>query len=145
MNAKKLVLPLLLFAAPGLSLAADKIVHYPFADGVTAATQSGKLDGTVKFYLAGNQPGGQVTIVNDDIEISRRTNAFGKDDQKSCDWVLQSVLISLQDEARKAGANAVVDIVSNFDKVYSDPQNYECHVGFLMSGVVLKAKLAKVQ
>jgi hypothetical protein len=145
MKAKKVVLSILLFAAPGLVLAADKVVHYPFADGVNAATKSGALDGTVKFYLAGNQPSGQVTIVNDDIEISRRTNAFGKGDQKSCDWVLQSVLIALQDDAKKAGANAVVEIVSNFGNVYSDPQNYECHVGFLMSGVVLKAKLAKVQ
>ncbi|RDS85625.1 excinuclease [Dyella psychrodurans] len=145
MKAKTLALSAFLFAVPGLVLAADKIVHYPFANGVTAATQSGKLDGTVKFYLAGNQPNGQVTIVNDDIEITRRTNAFWKADQKTCDWALQSVLISLQDEAKKAGANAVVDIVSNFGNEYSDPQNYECHVGFLMSGVVLKAKLAKVQ
>ena len=145
MKAKTLALSVLLFAAPGLALAADKVVHYPFVNGVNAATESGKLDGTVKFYLAGNQPSGQVTIVNDDIEITRRTNAFWKADQKTCDWVLQSVLIALQDEAKKAGANAVVDIVSDFGNVYSDPQNYECHVGFLMSGVVLKAKLAKVQ
>ncbi|HTV85576.1 MAG TPA: excinuclease [Dyella sp.] len=145
MKAKQLALSALLFATPGLVLAADKVVHFPFANGVNAATQSGKLDGTVKFYLAGHQPDGKVTIVNDDIEITRRTNAFGKADQKTCDWVLQSVLIALQDEAKKAGANAVVDIVSDFGNVYSDPQNYECHVGFLMSGVVLKAKLAKVQ
>jgi hypothetical protein len=145
MKAKTLALSVMLFAAPGLALAADKVVHYPFVNGVNAATESGKLDGTVKFYLAGNQPSGQVTIVNDDIEITRRTNAFWKADQKTCDWVLQSVLIALQDEAKKAGANAVVDIVSDFGNVYSDPQNYECHVGFLMSGVVLKAKLAKVQ
>jgi hypothetical protein len=145
MKAKTLALTALLFAAPGLTLAADAIVHYPFANAVAAATQSGKLDGSVKFYLAGSQPDGQVTIVNDDIEITRRTNAFWKADQKTCDWALQSVLISLQDEAKKAGANAVVDIVSNFGSEYRDSQKYECHVGFLMSGVVLKAKLAKVQ
>jgi len=54
--------------------------------------------------------------------------------------------LALQNDAKAAGANAVVDIVSNYnDVVYSDPANYECHVGFLMSGVQLKAKLAKVQ
>jgi hypothetical protein len=154
MKAKNLALMVLLFVAPGLSFAADKIVHFPFQNAIDAATKAGKLDGTVKFYFAGNTPNGQVTamdkrvmdnVVMDDVEISRKTNAFGKKDQTSCDWVLQSVLISMQDQAKKAGANAVVDIVSNYGNEYRDSQNYECHVGFLMSGVILKGKLAKVQ
>jgi hypothetical protein len=128
-----------------LSLAADKIVHFPFANAVAAATQSGKLDGSVKFYLAGNAPQGQVTVVKADVSVNRKTNAFGKGDQKTCDWALQSVLIALQDQAKAAGANAVVDIVSDYDNEYRDNQNYECHVGFLMSGVIMKGKLAKVQ
>lgn len=146
MKAKTLSLMLLLsVVAPGLALAADKIEHYPFANAIAAATQSGKLDGTVKFYLAGNQPNGQVTVVLRDVEINRKTNAFGKKDQPTCDWALQSALISLQDEAKRAGANAVVNVVSNYGNEYRDSQNYECHVGFLMSGVIMKGDLAKVQ
>jgi hypothetical protein len=146
MKAKALVFIALLFAvSPGFAFAKDKIEHYVFQNAVTAATESGKLDGTVKFYLAGNTPNGQITIVNDDIEVNRKTNAFGKRDEPTCNWALQSALISLQDEAKKVGANAVVDIVSNYDTEYRDNQNYECHVGFLMSGVIMKAKLAKVQ
>lgn len=141
----KLFTAALLFALPAAAMAADKVVHLQFDQVVAEAVKSGKLDGTVKFYLAGKQPSGKVTIVNDNATTNRKTNAFGKKDQETCDWVLQSALISLQDDAKKAGANAVVDIVSNYnDVVYSDPQNYECHVGFLMSGVQLKAKLAKV-
>ncbi len=50
------------------------------------------------------------------------------------------VLISLQDQAK-----AVVDIVSNDDDIeYSDSHTCECHLGFLMSGVQLKGKLAEV-
>jgi hypothetical protein len=145
MKAKTLLLLILLVGIPGLALAADKVVHFPFQNAIDAATKSGKLDGTVKFYLAGNTPNGQVTVVNDDVEVNRKTNAFGKKDQPTCDWALQSALISLQDEAKKAGANAVVDIVSNYGSEYRDSQNYECHVGFLMSGVIMKGKLAKVQ
>lgn len=147
MKAKSLGLAALLLATlPGVSLAADKVVHLAFNNAVIAATQSGKLDGSVKFYLADTQPAGQVSVINDNVTTNRKTNAFGKSDQVTCDWALQSALISLQDDAKKAGANAVVDIVSNYDdKAYSDSQNYECHVGFLMSGVALKAKLAKVQ
>jgi uncharacterized protein YbjQ (UPF0145 family) len=146
MKAKSLGLTVLLLTAlPGVSLAADKIAHLAFNNAVVAATQSGKLDGSVKFYLAGTQPTGQITVINDNVTTNRKTNAFGKQEQATCDWALQSALISLQDDAKKAGANAVVDIVSNYDdKEYRDSQNYECHVGFLMSGVELKAKLAKV-
>jgi uncharacterized protein YbjQ (UPF0145 family) len=146
MKARLFGLTLLaLSSAPALSHAADKVVHLPFEQVVAEATQSGKLDGSVKFYLAGHAPAGQVAVVNDNASTSRKTNAFGKTAEATCNWVLQSALIALQDEAKRAGANAVIDVVSNYDhQPYSDPQNYECHVGFLMSGVALKAKLAKV-
>lgn len=137
---------LILLAAPAVSMAADKVVHLPFAQVVAEAQKDGRLDPNIKFYLAGNTPVGTVNVVNDNATTNRKTNAFGKKDQTTCDWVLQSALIALQDDAKAAGANAVMDIVSNYDDVvYSDPVNYECHVGFLMSGVQLKAKLAKVQ
>ncbi|GFZ96349.1 excinuclease [Dyella caseinilytica] len=148
MKAKTLALLTLLLAAPGLAYAGDKIVHFPFQNAIDAATKAGKLDGTVKFYLAGNTPNGQVTVVNvvnDEVMVNRKTNAFGKKDQDTCDWALQSALISLQDMAKKAGANAVTDIVSDYGNEYRDSHNYECHVGFLMSGVIMKGKLAHVQ
>ncbi len=146
MKAKTLTLSLLLLAVPGLSFAAEKVVHLPFADAVAAATRDGKLDGSVKFYLAGKAPVGQMTVVNDNVTTNKKTNAFGKSDSETCNWALQSALITLQGAAKQAGANAVVDIQSNYNnQPYSDPTNYECHKGFLMSGVALKGKLAKVQ
>ncbi|WP_426664584.1 excinuclease [Rhodanobacter aciditrophus] len=146
MNAKTLALAALLAALPVASHAADKVVHLAFDNAVKAATASGKLDGSVKFYLAGTAPAGKVTVVNDNVDITRKTNAFGKKDQVTCDWALQSALIALQADAKSSGANAVTDIVSDYNgSEYRDSQNYECHVGFLMSGVQLRAKLAKVQ
>ena len=146
MKARLLTLTLSALAAlPGISQAGEKVANLAFDHAVAEATQAGKLDGSIKFYLAGQTPPGRVTIVNDNLTSSRKTNAFGKDTQATCDWAMQSVLIVLQNAAKSAGANAVVDIVSNYKNVpHSDPQNYECHVGFLMSGVALKAKLAKV-
>lgn len=147
MKATPLVLATLLLAAvPALGHAKDKTVHLAFANAVAAATQSGKLDGSVKFYLAGTTPPGQVTVISDNATTHKKTNAFGKADQVTCDWALQSALITLQDAAKAAGANAVVDIVSMQNgQAYSDTTKYECRVGFLMSDVGLKAKLAKVQ
>ena len=145
MKAKTCMLLALSLMVPGWASAKDKIVHYPLANALAAATQSGKLDGSVKFYLHGVDPQGQVTVVKPDVSVNRKTNAFGKKDQATCDWALQSALIALQDQAKEAGANAVVDIVSDYGTEYSDPEKYECHVGFLMSGVIMKGKLAKVQ
>lgn len=133
-------------ALPLTSHAADKAIHSAFADAVQAATASGKLDGSVTFYLDPARPDGQVTVVNDNVAVNRKTRAFGKNAQTTADWALQSALIALQEDARRADANAVTDIVSNYGGVeYRDPQNDECHVGFLMSGVQPKAKLAKVE
>jgi uncharacterized protein YbjQ (UPF0145 family) len=138
------LLAALLFALPAVSMAADKIVHLPIQAAIDGATKDGKLDGSVKFYLAGNRPAGKATVVNDNVTLSRKTNAFAKSDEETCNRVMQSVLIALQDDAKQAGANAVTDIVSNYnDVVYSDPNNYECHKGFLMSGVAVKGKFAK--
>ena len=135
-----------LLCAPGLSFAGDKVMHFPFANAVAAATQSGKLDGSVKFYLAGNTPNGHVEVVSDYLTVTRKTNAFGKNDQKACDWALQSALIAMQQGAKEqTGVNAIVDIVSDFGTEYRDSTQYECHVGTLMAGGSLKIKLAKVQ
>jgi len=147
MNATSRRLAVLLLAVlPGLSFAADKTVHLAFDHAVQAGIQSGKLDGSVKFYLAGDTPAGHLDVVNDYITTHKKTNAFGKSSQTTCDWAMLSALISLQSAAKAAGANAVTDIVSvNGSQEYRDPKNYECRVGFLMSDVDLKAKLAKVQ
>lgn len=133
-----------LLAAPAAAMASDKIVHLSFENGVAAARKAGLIDGSVKFYLAGSGPHGG-TVVNDKVTINRKTNAFGKGDEATCDHVLATDLIYLQNEAKQAGANAVTDIVSNYDDTeFSDGRNYECHKGFLMSGVALKAKLVKL-
>jgi uncharacterized protein YbjQ (UPF0145 family) len=145
MKARARLVIALALAMPGIAAAKDQIQHYPFANAVAEATKSGKLDGTVKFYLHGNNPQGQVNVIKSDVSVNRKTNAFGKADQKTCDWALQSALIALQAAAKQAGANAVIDIVSDYGDEYRDSEKYECHVGFLMSGVIMKGKLAKVQ
>lgn len=108
-------------------------------------TASGKLDGSVKFYLAGNTPKG-AEVIRRDVTTSKKTNAFNKTDEAACSWALQSALIGMQKAAKAAGANAVVDVASNCQHVeYKDSQKYECHAGALMAGVALKGNLAKVK
>ncbi|MES2821819.1 MAG: excinuclease [Pseudomonadota bacterium] len=114
---------LLLCALPGVSQARDTAHYLPFAAVVAEATQAGRLDGSVKFYLAGNKPAGTVKVINPSITTNLKTNAFNKSDEAACSWVLQSALIKLQNAAKAAGANAVTEIVSNYKgKEYQDPE-----------------------
>ena len=130
---------------PGLSQARDTTHHLDFDTVVQQATQAGRLDGSVKFYMAGEQVPGKVTRLNDAV-TNKKTNAFNKSDEEACTWVLQSALITLQSAAKNAGANAVVDIVSYYKRnEFSDPQKYECHAGAFVAGVALKGKLAKTE
>ncbi len=137
----------LLLGSLSLTAQARDTTHYlPFDSVVAEATQAGRLDGSVKFYLAGKQPAGQVTVINPNITTSKKTNAFNKSDEAACSWALQSALIRLQQAAKAAGANAVVNIASNYKNIeYKNAERYECHAGALMAGVALKGQLASVK
>lgn len=126
------------------AVAGDKILYLDINEVVEQSYSEGKLDGTVKFYFAG-QATPKVASIIDEAITNRKTNAFGKDDRESCRWVMLSALIALQESAKAQGANAVIDITSYYNKVvYKSSSQYECHVGFAMSGVVLKGNYAKL-
>jgi uncharacterized protein YbjQ (UPF0145 family) len=148
MHFKKLAAAatLLICALPGISQARDTAVYLPFDKAVAEATRAGKIDGSVKFYLAGNTPTGNVTVLSAGAVTNKKTNAFNKSDEVACEWVAQSAIISLHQAAKNAGANAVTNIVSFYKKnERKDAKTYECHAGALMAGVALKGDLAKVQ
>lgn len=136
---------IVLSLAPAISQARDTAHFLPFDQVVQEATSAGRLDGSVKFYLAG-KPGGKVQIVRPGVTTSQKTNAFNKSDEAACSWALQSALVRLQNAAKSAGANAVVNLASNYKNVeYKDSQKYECHAGAIMAGVALKGDLAIVK
>ena len=127
-------------------LARDSVQHYPLQDVVNMPEAQGKLDGSVKFYLAGVQPKGKVAVLSPNAATNKKTNAFNKSDEVACEWVAQSAIISLHQAAKNAGANAVTNIVSFYkSNERKDAQTYECHAGAIMAGVALKGDLAKVQ
>ncbi|MBX8469259.1 excinuclease [Pseudomonas sp. RIT778] len=151
MHFKKLAATLLICALPAVSQARDTAVYLPFDKAVAEATRTGKIDGSVKFYLAGNAlagnaPAGKVTVVSPGAVTNKKTNAFNKTDQEACEWVVQSAIISLHQAAKSAGANAVTNIVSFYkSNERKDAKTYECHAGAIMAGVALKGDLATVQ
>ena len=102
------------------------------------------IDGSVKFYLAGEKVS-VVERLGEDV-TNKKTNAANKSDAEACRWVALSALRALQDGAKSRGANAVVDIVSYYKKnEFKSTTHYECYAGAIMAGVALKGTYAKVK
>ncbi len=136
---------LLLCALPGLSQARDTTHYLPFEKVVQQMTAEKKLDGSVKFYLAGVQPRGKINVLKAGEFTNKKTNAFNKTDEAACEWALQSALLTMQQAAKNVGANAVTNIASYYKKnERKDATTYECHAGAVMAGVAIKGDLSKV-
>ncbi|QGZ29638.1 hypothetical protein [Stutzerimonas stutzeri] len=121
------------------------VAYFDFASGIQRGLDSGTLDGSVTFHLDGSPVTGEVHRMRS-VTSSRKTNASNKSDQQACDWALQSALAALQNAAKQAGANAVVDIVSYHKRdVHRDATRYECRAGTLIAAVALRGQLATVK
>lgn len=104
----------------------------------------GKLDGTVKFYLAG-APTPKVGKKFGDDTSNAKTNAFNKSGEAACRWNALSALIKFKEHALRDGANAVVDIVSIREhEEFKSPTDLECSDGTFAAGITLKGTYATV-
>jgi uncharacterized protein YbjQ (UPF0145 family) len=126
--------------------ARDTVHHLDFQRVVDEAVRAGRLDGSVKFYLKGQKIGGNVVRRFPEATSNKKTNSANKSDEEACEWALQSALIAFEENAKKHGANAVIDLVSYYKKrEYSSSTQYECHAGAFVSGVTLKGSSAIVK
>ena len=125
--------------------ARDTRQQLDIATAIAAGKADGTLDDSVQFHFKGARApavGERLGPAN----TNRKTNAFGKSDGKACQWVFLGALKALQEAARERGANAVIDIESNYkNQVFSSATQYECGAGGLMAGVALKGVYAKVK
>jgi hypothetical protein len=135
---------LTLCLATAAAHANDRTVMLPIAAAMGAFQAEGKQDAAIKFYFGDQPVGGKVTMLETQ-KTSQKTNAFGKSDVKACNWVFQSAMLQLQKHAQKVGANAVMNIRSNYNnEERSSSTEFECHAGAIMAGVALKADFVKV-
>jgi len=145
----KFIASLLLALAFAISgKAADRTVYVPLEKAVQAAQAAGKIDGSVKFYLADAGPAeAQVDqVLRTNIVTNKKTNAVFKGDKNTSLHVSQSAVIALHNAAQKAGANAVINIVSYYRKQeYRSTTDIECHAGATVTGVALKGDLVKLK
>ena len=116
----------------------------PIASGLENKDAQEKLDGSIKFFFGAQPHPAILTKLGTDVS-NRKTNAFGKSDERACNWAFLSAMIALQNRAKQMGANAVVNIVSYYQKnVMSSETEFECHAGAVIAGVALKGDFVKI-
>ena len=117
----------------------------PIKTALQAKDVEEKLDGSVKFYFGDQETPKVLSKLGTDVS-NRKTNAVGKSDEKACHWAFLSALVSLEKRAKQLGANAVVNVVSFYNKdVMSSASEFECHAGAVIAGVALKGDFVKVE
>jgi uncharacterized protein YbjQ (UPF0145 family) len=131
-------------AAVGNVHARDTKLMLPIEPAMAVADSKDKLEGNVKFYFGDQKHPKVLTKLGSD-STSKKTNAFGKSDETACNWAFLSAMVQLEKKAIQLGANAVVNIVSNYEHhVNSSQTEFECHAGGIMAGVALKGDFVKV-
>ncbi|MFY0731738.1 excinuclease [Pseudomonas sp. NFX15] len=144
MQVKALTAALLCCLLPTASQATN-LMFMPFETVLSKALLAGRLDGSVKFYLAGNGPITNQQMLRTNVVSDWPTNVSNKSDFDACEWAVQSTLIELQEEAKRVGANAVTNIVSYYDQhARKDLNTYECRAGVFVARVALRGDLVRV-
>lgn len=145
MNKLSLAAALLAVTLAQPALARDDKHLLPIRELLAYGEAQGKLDGSVKFYFAGQK----TPAVRDKLGsgvANRKTNAFNKSDEEACRWSGLSALLALQEKAKSLGANAVIGIQSYYKKnAFESATEYECHAGAMVAGVALKGTYAKIR
>ncbi len=122
----------------------DTKLLLPIEEALQSSDFKDQLDPNIKFYF-GDQKHQKVANSFGKFVTNKKTNAFGKSDDKACRWVLLSALISLQDRVKTEGGNAVINIVSYYKKdKFSSNNEFECHAGNIIAGVALQGEVVKL-
>jgi hypothetical protein len=139
-----------LIAVSALALAAampasarNNAVNVTLESVLSMPEAQSRLDGSVKFYLAGAKTPKSKKLGED--VANAKTNAFNKSPEEACRWNVLTALTKFQEHAKRQGANAVVDLVSYNDHTpFSNATELQCRDGALIGGVTLKGSYANV-
>lgn len=144
MNRLSILAVTALLAVSLNATARDEHKMLPLKDALEAPAAQEKLDKSIKLYFAG-QPHAVVVKELGTWPTNKKTNAFGKSDVESCNWVFLTAMLTLQERAKKEGGNAVIDIKSNYKNIETaSATEFMCGSGTIMSGVAFKGTVVKL-
>ena len=134
-----LFIPLLLglLLIPSSVYAHDDIGSYSIKEALDLEQSKEELGNDIKFFF-GNQAHGKILRNYGVVRTNKKTSAFGKSDLDACQWVFLSAMITLRDSALTEGANAVINIKSNYkNDLTSSEDTFQCGAGAFVAGVAL--------
>lgn len=133
---------ILLVAASSVH-ARDEIKSYSIADALASEQARAILGPNIKYYFGDAIPERAVKRNIAEYRHNRKTNASNKTDTAACQWVFLSALKDLRDSAVQNGANAVINIKSNYrNNLTTSNDTFQCGAGMLVAGVALVGDVA---
>jgi uncharacterized protein YbjQ (UPF0145 family) len=137
--------PVLLAATPAAAQRQDAVNVFPVG-AVRDDPEFAGQTSDIRFYFAGERHPGIVRRVQNNATTSQRARKAGRAADWACNRALMNALIRLGDAARSSGANAVINIRSNWDnRPYANGSEYECGIGRMMAGVALKGDIVTLR
>ncbi len=119
--------------------------YFSIQEAITRATDAGQLDGSVRFFMEGEQLPASLHL-RDSVTAHRKTNSSNKTSEEACLWAAQTALIALQNKAKSLGANAVTGIVSYYARdVYKSKDKFQCHSGLVVASVALRGTITNIE
>lgn len=144
MRYSSVPLLIILLCLPSVAEARNTRYILPTARVTENPEYRATLGSSVSFYFA-NQATPKIERTFGEYVTNKKARSFGRSDENSCQWVFLSALLQLRERAREEGGNAVINIVSYYDKdIFASATEYECHVGGLIAGVALKGIVVRV-
>lgn len=128
----------------GLAHGRNVELMVPIADALAATDVKDRPTGAVKFYFTKEKSPEVVKYLGTYV-ATPRTGAGGLSDQRACHEAFLWTLVDLEKRALRAGANAVVNIVSYYQKrARPSTTEFECHVGNVIVTVWLRGDLVQL-
>jgi uncharacterized protein YbjQ (UPF0145 family) len=138
MNCKiKFVVAATLSLCVSTAFARTEVDNFSIADALAQEQASYVLGEDIKFYF-GAQVHAGVAVTFSEYSTSQQANGAIKSNKDACNAAFLLAMKSMRDEAKKVGANAVVNIRSNYeDNASSSTETFRCGSSTLKSNVAL--------
>ncbi|MDR5801402.1 excinuclease ABC subunit A [Caballeronia sp. LZ001] len=142
------LLAVILAAVSAQALARNTVHFYSIEEALKSADNAENpvaLNPEIALYF-GNQAHPEVATSSGEVSTNKKTLAKEAGDEPNCKHVFLSAIIQLQQAAKQHGADAVVNIRSNYkNEVRSSATEYTCGAGLALAGVALKGELVKLK
>jgi uncharacterized protein YbjQ (UPF0145 family) len=143
-NLAKPAVVVILLSFAALGQARNTIEHVSIESALAWGRGEGTINDSVGLYF-GDQSHPAVAKSLGTFTSNKKTNAFGKSDEKACQWAFLSAMVSLQERAISMGGNAVINIRSYYyQNDFSSATEFECGAGALMAGVTMVGDVVKL-